>query len=76
MVKFSKPFKGSIIELKEFFNSNYKGEDFDIAFQGKKKLKIGQNISSYDSLFMLYRSLDGKYVLFERQFEENPKEEI
>lgn len=73
MGDYSKAFKGSIVDLIHFFNSNYVGEDFDNAFQGIKRLEIKQSIISYDSIYILYRSIDRKYVLFERNFNENKR---
>lgn len=66
--KFEKVFKGGLNNLISFFDSKYKGETFNNAFQGRKRLKSEELIYSYDLLYILYRSIDAKYVLFERTF--------
>lgn len=68
MEKFSQLFKGSIKDLRLFFDKTCQGEDFDTAFKSRKKLRIKQYLDSYDYMYKLYRSPDGKYVLFERDF--------
>jgi hypothetical protein len=67
MEKFNMAFKGDIKDLMFFFDNTYKGEDFETAFKNKRKLRIKQQIYSYDLIYILYRSIDGKYVLFERE---------
>ena len=66
--KFKNAFNGKLNDLISFFNSIYKGETFDCAFQGRKRLKSGEQIYSYDLIYILYRSKDTKYILFERIF--------
>lgn len=68
MEKFKQLFKGNIKDLRSFFDQTCKGEDFDNAFMNRKRLRIKQYIDSYDYMYKLYRSADGKYVLFERDF--------
>jgi hypothetical protein len=67
--KFKKAFKGDLKSLKIFFDKTYKGEDFVTAFNNRKRLRIKDKILSYDFIYILYRSPDGEYVLFEREFD-------
>ncbi|HAF30184.1 MAG TPA: hypothetical protein DCG75_14175 [Bacteroidales bacterium] len=57
-------YKGKLNELISFFNASQIGETFENAFQGRKSLKVGEEIISYDFIYKLYRSSDGLYVLF------------
>lgn len=62
-------YKGEFKSLVYYFDSTFKGEDFETAFLNRKRLTIGKYIWSYDYLYKLYRSPDGKYILIERYFE-------
>jgi len=65
-------FKGTLMEVKKYFDSTQKGETFDNAFRqhkNKSTLMIGKQIDSYDFLYSLYRSPDDKFVLTERYFD-------
>jgi hypothetical protein len=66
--KFKKVYKGELKSLQLFFNNSFKGENFETAFKNRKRLRISDKIYSYDYIYILYRSPDGKYVLFERIF--------
>jgi hypothetical protein len=68
MGKYKEAFKGNLKNLIMFFNSNYPGEDFNTAFKGRKRLRTKEQLYSYDFIYILYKSSDGKYVLFEKQF--------
>lgn len=68
MDKFKMVYKGKLKSLKLFFDRTYIGEDFETAFKNRKRLRIKDKIYSYDFIYILYRSPDGNYVLFERIF--------
>ena len=66
--KFKIAMKGSLKEVKEYFDLTYKGETFKSAFhqhKNIKNLKVSTRISSYDYLYSLYRSPDLSFVLIE-----------
>lgn len=64
--KFKKEFEGKLKDLINFFDLKYKGETFECAFQGRKQLNIGEQIYSYDFIYILYHGKDERYILFER----------
>ena len=69
--KFRIAYKGTYRGVKKYFNETQKGETFDFAFhrcKNKSHLLIGKQIDSYDLLYSLYRSRDGKFILTERCF--------
>lgn len=57
-------YKGKLKELISFFNASQQDETFENAFQGRKRLKVEEEIFSYDFIYKLYRSKDRLYVLF------------